>query len=36
VKREALRALRTDAGQTLQFLDQTDERLGERHVSIGD
>src|SRR6185295_2772775 len=32
VKRETLRALRADAGQALQFLDQSGEGLGQRQV----
>jgi hypothetical protein len=30
VKREALRALRADAGQLLQLLNEFDERLGKQ------
>src|SRR6266542_2734481 len=32
VEREALRALRPDAGQMLQLLDQSDQRLGQRQA----
>ncbi len=31
VEREALRALRADAGQALQLLDEAQERIGEGH-----
>ncbi len=31
VKRQALRALRPDAGQALQFLDEARERFRKRH-----
>jgi hypothetical protein len=34
VKRETLRALRADAGQSLQPFDQADERLGQRHHTV--